>query len=149
MKKLLVLTLVFILAACSVPAPSQYDQNLKTWDGANVTHYRFKLSLICFCIFTDQMPLTVEVKDGEVVSVLNQAGEIVLPTDDLYQYYEPYLTIDRLFSQLGVALSGEAEEVLVTYNPTRGYPADLTIDYIKEAIDDELYIQVTDFEVLQ
>jgi hypothetical protein len=149
MKKLLVLTLAFILAACSVAAPSEYDQNLKKWNDANLTHYRFKLSLICFCVFTDQMPLTVEVQDGEVVSVTNQAGETVLPSDDLYQYYEPYLTVDRLFAELGVVLSGEAEEVLVTYDSTYGYPIDVSIDYIKEAIDDELYIQISDLEVLK
>jgi len=149
MKKLLVLTLVFILAACSVATPSEYDQNLKNWGDANLTHYRFKLSLICFCVFTDQMPLTVEVEDGEVVSVTNQAGETVVPSDDLYQYYEPYLTVDRLFAELGVVLSGEAEEVLVTYDSTYGYPVDVTIDYIKEAIDDELYIQISDLEVLK
>jgi hypothetical protein len=149
MKKLLVLTLVFILAACSVAVPSEYDQNLRKWDDANPTHYRFRLSLICFCIFTDQMPLTVEVKDGDVVSVTNQAGETVLPSDDLYQYYEPYLTVDHLFAELGVVLSGEAEEVLVTYDSNYGYPANIAIDYIKEAIDDELSIQVSDFEVLK
>lgn len=148
MKKLLVLTLALILAACSVAAPSEYDQNLSKWGDANITHYRFKLSLICFCVFTDQMPLTVEVKDGKVVSVTNQAGETVLPSDNLYQYYEPYLTVDLLFSKLDAALAGEAEEVLVTYDSTHGYPVDVTIDYIKEAIDDELYIQISDLEVL-
>ena len=149
MKKLLVLTLVFVLAACSIAAPSEYDQNIKKWGDVGLTHYRFKLSLLCFCVFTDQMPLTVEVKDGEVVSVTNQTGEMVLLSDDLYQYYEPYLTIDRLFSELSVVLSGEADEVLVTYDSANGYPVNITIDYIKEAIDDELYIQISDLEALK
>ncbi|MDP1546735.1 MAG: DUF6174 domain-containing protein [Anaerolineales bacterium] len=149
MKKIIPFALVLILVACSAAAPSEYDQNLKKWQDSNIAHYRYTLFLGCFCIFENDMPLTVEVKDGEVVSVTRSDGTIVNPSDSFYEFYEPYITMDRILLELETVLSSEADDVAVTYDPAYGYPANIAIDYIKEAIDDELSIQVSDFVVLE
>jgi len=36
----------------------------------------------------------------------------------------------------------------VTYDSTYGYPVEINIDFIKNAIDDELYLSASEFEVL-
>jgi len=148
MKKIILILLVFILAACSADG-SELSRNQQTWEDANISHYRFELNLSCFCAFRDQMPLTVEVKDGEVVSMTAADGNAVSADDPNYQHFVDLGTIDRLFAELeSVAGSANAGEVIVKYDPTLGYPTEASIDYIKEAIDDELYVSIAGFEKL-
>jgi hypothetical protein len=149
MKKLFVVFLVLVLAACSIVPASEFDQNLGKWQNADVSHYRFDLSLGCFCAFRSMMPLTIEVKNGEVVAISDASGIPLSLDDPNYEFFEQYLTIDRLFTALEADLGGEADEVTVTYEPLYGFPVDISIDRIKEAVDDELYIQVSNFEALQ
>jgi len=57
-------------------------------------------------------------------------------------------TIDRIFSELETDINGAADEVVVKYDPTYGFPTEASIDFIKEAIDDELYLTLSNFEEL-
>jgi hypothetical protein len=141
--------MVLILAACSAAAPSEYEQNLKKWEEAQISHYRYQLFIGCFCPFVEDMPLTIEVKNGDVVSIARADGTFVNPADAPYESYTVYATIDRVFLELEAALAGEADEVIVAYDPLYGFPASIAIDRIKEAIDDELSVQVSGFEVLE
>jgi hypothetical protein len=146
MKKLLLLFLVLILTACSGLGQSDFSRNQQKWQDANISHYRFNLFVGCFCAFTQDMPLVVEVKDGEVVSMEYQTGN---PIDDSSrEYFSKFATVDRLFSELEADLGGEADEVTVTYDSTHGYPTEINIDFIKEAADDELYLTISGFEAL-
>lgn len=158
MKTLLVILTVmaFVLAACSTGAQAEGDppqenqteieRNQEKWQNANISHYRYKLNLSCFCVFSQDMPLVIEVKDGEVVSMEYQSGNVIDATNR--ELFERYATIDRIFSELEADLAGAADEVTVTYDPTHGFPTDATIDVVKEATDDELYLTISDFEVL-
>ena len=148
MKKTILLILALILTACSVAAPSDFDRNRQTWQDANVPHYSFDLFVGCFCAFRDKMPLTVEVQNGEIVSMTYPHGTLVEATDPSYDIFTKYGTIDRIFSVLEAGLKGEAEDITVTYDSTHGFPADIYFDYIRAAADDELSIQVSNFEVL-
>jgi len=147
MKKclLFVLATVILLSACS-PAKTDLDQNRDKWTQANVTHYRFQLFVGCFCAFTQQMPLTVEVKDGEVMAITNNAGEAIAA--DMLAIFEQYDTIERLFDFVENAQK-DADEVKVDYDATHGFPARVSIDYIKNAMDDELSLSITNFEALK
>ncbi|HUG34368.1 MAG TPA: DUF6174 domain-containing protein [Anaerolineales bacterium] len=156
MKKLLLITLALVLAACSA-APSEPETpptgspaaERQTWEDANISQYRFELTLSCFCAFRDHMPLTIEVRDGKVVSITRADGQAVTPEDPNYEFYLTYGTIDDLFTRIESAKADpEAGEVTVTYDPTLGYPADASIDYILLAADDEMYFTVSGFETL-
>jgi hypothetical protein len=148
MKKILLISMVFILAACSASG-SELARNQQTWDKANISHYRFELTLSCFCAFNEQMPLTVEVQDGEVVSMAYADGQAVAADDPLREYFGKFATIDGLFAELETAMaSADAGDIIVKYDATLGYPTEASIDYIKEAVDDELYITVAGFEAL-
>lgn len=146
MKKILLLILSLLLAACS--SVSEYDQNLKKWQDADVAHYQFDLFIGCFCPFRDMMPLTIEVQNGDVVSITKPDGTAVVESDPSYQYFIEVATVERLFGQLDSSLNGGADEVFVTYDATYGFPATISIDQIKEAIDDEIAYQVENFKVL-
>jgi hypothetical protein len=146
MKKILLLALALLLVACS--AASEYDQNLKKWQDADVAHYQFDLFIGCFCPFRSVMPLTIEVENGEVVSITQADGVFVTAADPSYELFISVATVEGLFAQLDSSQNGDADEVLVTYDATYGFPTSISIDQIKEAVDDEISYQVENFEVL-
>ncbi len=148
MKKLLLLTLIFILAACSAGG-SELSRNQTKWQDAGITHYRMQLNISCFCAFRDQMPLTVEVRDGQIVSMENANGTQVLDTDANYEFFAPHATVDLLFADIEKAVSDGAESVTVTYDKTYGFPAEIAIDISQQMADEEMYYSITNFEALQ
>ena len=157
MKTLLLLFTFFalVVAACSSAAQAGGDQsgnqteierNLEKWRDANVSHYRYQLNISCFCAFRGDMPLVIEVMDGKVVSMEYESGKEIDPANR--ELFDKFATIDRIFKEVEAGLAGAADEVKVTYDETYGYPVDITIDYMKEATDDELYLTVSNFEAL-
>ncbi|HET7145494.1 MAG TPA: DUF6174 domain-containing protein [Anaerolineales bacterium] len=148
MKKLILLTLIVFVSACSFGTSTELEKNRQTWQDSGIRHYRFSLHIGCFCAFRDQMPISVEVQNGEVISMTYPNGSLVAVTDPNYETFSRHATIDRIFSELEAGLAGGADEVTVTYDPTRGFPNDIYFDYIKAAADDELSITASNFEVL-
>ena len=149
MKKLIFLTLIVILTACSAGTSTELEKNRQPWQDSGITHYRFSLNIGCFCAFRSQMPITVEVQNGEIISITYPDGTLAAETDPGYETFSRYATIERIFSELEAGLAGDAEEVTVTYDSARGYPSEIYFDYIKDAVDDELSLTVSNFEVLK
>ena len=149
MKKLLLITLAVILAACSAaPGGSEFSNNQQKWQDANINHYRMQLNISCFCAFRDQMPLTVEVLDEQIVYMAATDGTMVLDTDPNYEFFAPHATISLLFAELDAALNGGADSVTVTYDPTYGFPTEIGIDFSQETADEEMYYSISGFEAL-
>ena len=146
MRILLFILIVLALAACSTGSRTEIERNKEKWQDATITHYRYNLTLGCFCVFSQDMPLVIEVIDGKVVSMEYQSGNPIDPPNR--ELFERYATIDRIFSELEADLAGAADAVTVTYDPSYGFPTEATIDMVKEAIDDELYLTISDFEAL-
>ena len=92
MKKLLFVFLAFALAACSAGSQTEIERNQQKWQEADVSHYRFNLFIGCFCIFTQDMPLVIEVQNGEVVSMEYQNGNEI---DANGREYFPRFATDR------------------------------------------------------
>ena len=149
MKKLIFTFLIITLSACSAFAPGdELSQNHKKWQNANIPHYRFQLAIGCFCPVSGVMPLTVEVRDGEVIA-MQDVNEKDYPDGDPFgEFVLKYATIDRLFSELDSDPVREADKLTVTYDPTYGFPTEISIDYIERAMDDELAVTVSAFEPL-
>ena len=148
MKKYLLFLLVLVLSACSAGGNAEFNRNQAKWQDANITHYRFDLTVGCFCPFRSQMPVTVEVQDREVVSMVDANGETFPLTDPTSEFVLRYATIDRLFSELGSDSVQGADKLTVSYDPTYGFPSEISIDFIELAADDELYLSASDFEPL-
>ena len=149
MKKLILFTLSVILTACSFGSSSDLEKNRQIWQNSGITNYRFILNVGCFCVFRNQMPLTVEVQNGESISITYPDGTLVAETDPNYATFASHATIERIFSELEAGLAGGADEITVTYDSTRGFPSNIYFDYIKQAVDDELTLSISNFEVFK
>ena len=65
------LIMMLLLGACGrLTAQSDYRDNLAKWQAQDASHYRYQLSIGCFCPFLGQMPLTIEVKDGKAIELV-------------------------------------------------------------------------------
>ncbi len=147
MKKLLLLIIAIMLTACSaLQTKSEVDRASEKWQAANISHYRFNLFIGCFCVYTQDMPLIIEVKDGKVVSMKYQSGKEIESGN--LDYFQRFATIDKIFDELKKDLGGEADKVTVEYDETYGFPKQVSIDFIEQAADDELGLTVSEFEKL-
>ena len=147
MKKLLLVLMTLVLAACTaIGNQSEIEQNREKWQDANISHYRYHLNISCFCVFVENMPLIIEVQDGQVVSMEYQNGNEIDPS--LLELFNKYATIDHVFAEVEAGLNGAADNVVVKYDPTYGFPTEVTIDVEQQAADDELYLTLANFEEL-
>ncbi|HEX2697794.1 MAG TPA: DUF6174 domain-containing protein [Anaerolineales bacterium] len=147
MKKVFLSLALFaiLLSACSPLMNSEFSKNHDKWQVENISHYRFQLFVSCFCAFVEKMPMTIEVKDGQVVSMTYKDGTAV--SDQEREYFKQYDTINGLFDYTKDSIS-KADDIHIEYDSTYGYPANVQIDFIKQAADDELYLTVQGFEPL-
>ena len=149
MKKPGVIFLIFlvaILAACGASQRPAFEQNRSLWESQAIHHYRFNLRIGCNCPWYDLMPLTVEVQDGEIVSmVASNAGDI---TPYLQDTFRQHATIESLFDLVDSAISRRVYKLEVQYDPTHGFPTSIVIDPSRMIMDDQTGYYVTNLEVL-
>jgi hypothetical protein len=136
---------VLMLSACG--GGSTFQQNRDKWGRQNIDHYQFTVAISCFCPFAN-VEATYEVQTGQVV---NQSVESSPdnPVDEaqVSDFYQSYNTIEKVFDYVDKAIS-EADETTIEYDPTYGFPTDVSVDWIKQAIDDEMYLTISNFEPL-
>lgn len=146
MNKIIILLTALVLAACTVGGGSELSRNQAKWQQADIDRYRFQLGVSCFCPVSGLMPMTVEVQDGEVVSITDVNGQAFPESGPMYDFILRYATIERLFAELQSEEVQGADELNVAYDATHGFPSEVAIDFIEQAVDDELYISVSNFE---
>ena len=137
--------LVLILSACG--SGSTFQQNQDKWEGQNINHYRFTVAVSCFCPFAN-VNVTYEVQNGQVVNQSVQSSPDN-PVDEaqVSDFYQSYNTIEKVFDYVDGAIK-EADKTTIEYDSTYGFPNNITVDWIKPAIDDEMYLTISNFEVL-
>jgi len=146
------LALLVYLLASGLPGSSsqlrELDANAQKWESQHVGHYRMNVHIGCFCPFFDRMPVTVEVLDGEVVSVIDSQGRHV-PQDDPLRAFDnaKLMTVQGVFAYAREAIR-TADETTVSYDAALGYPVSLSIGRIKLAMDDELAVRISELQVL-
>ena len=95
----------------------------------------------CECLPEWTRPLYVEVRDGEVRTLLDaqtrQAptgfGDIAPPT------------VEYFFSVIEDALARNAYRLTVRYDPADGHPTFMQVDYDEQMVDDEFTIETREF----
>jgi len=141
---LTVCLLFLVLTGCA--ARNEMRENQQKWAAQNVTHYKFDLTIGCNCPWRSLMPLKIEVKDGQLVSMTDKNGQ---PTSTNYaETFNQAASIEKLFGILDHAI-GFASEVKVEYDPDYGYPTSIGIIYSKMITDNGIAYHVKNFEVLK
>ena len=127
----------------------ELEHNRTKWESQHITHYRMSLDLDDPSPYENRMPLTVEVKDGKLVSVVDAHGQSVsAENDDDFGYEQQYFTIPGLFSFAYKTVWENPPEILISYDPALGYPASIYVDPYTEPCCQEYAIGVQDFQVL-
>lgn len=145
---LLVLIPVLFGASCSVLGLDDYDDERErleaaraAWESQDIDDYSYVLRRICFCAGTTQ-PARIVVENGETVSVtIVETGEPVGEHE-----VEFFLTIPGLFDFVEDAIDREAHSIDVAYDPDRGIPLTISIDYEELAVDEEMAFEASQFE---
>jgi len=137
--------LVFSLSACS--GGSEIQQNRQKWEEQNITHYRFTVVVSCFCPYAG-VEVTYEVQNGKVVNQSVQpSSDRPIDEGQVTDFYQSYNTIEKVFDYLEQAQK-EADETSIDYDLAYGFPREVSIDRIKGAVDDEIYLSLSNFEPL-
>lgn len=128
------------LGGCTVLGIDEYDAERdrledarQLWSAQGWDSYAFTLQRLCFCAGgTD--PAEVVVLAGARVSVTVLETGLPVPAE----YAQYYLTVAELFDFVEDAIDRKAHEIVVSYHRTLGYPVSVRIDYIENAIDEEM-----------
>ncbi|MDZ8107728.1 MAG: DUF6174 domain-containing protein [Nostoc sp. DedQUE12a] len=122
----------------------QFNRNL--WTKQNISNYRYTFSNGCFCIPEARGPVIIEVRNGQTTSITSvETGQPVQNRE----YFEHYNTIPKLFNVIQDAISRRASSLDVAYNPRLGYPTKINIDYNSQIADEEIYLTIENFQVIQ
>lgn len=153
MKRNFLLLLILPIISCSLfnNENDGYEQALEQWNEAKSNNYEFTFNVGCFCpVYT---PARIIVQADTVYKILNPGTEdslMVQVDESSFQYAgdvypEVYKTIDELFDVIINARKQSANKIEVKYNSTAGYPESISIDYVKDAIDDEIGYTVSNY----
>ena len=114
------------------PEVDRLGEQRALWQALGLNDYTYDVQRICFCPFREGVRVTVV--DGAVAGATDLAtGEVLEPNEVQW-----YLTIDDLFDLVQDAYDENAHEVQVEFDPSRGYPTRIYIDYSEMIADEEL-----------
>lgn len=112
-------------------ARDAYSRNLAKWGDADIHDYQFIYNTYCFCVMLQNVVIVVQ--QDKVTSAFYQASGEYLPDNQL----AGLPTIDSLFNIIEDAINRNAYRLTASYNDDYGYPAEVSIDYEKNTIDEE------------
>ena len=125
------LTTLLLLGACASPTTPENDlADYRTlWEAQRLTDYTFDVVRNCYCL--GRADVRVIVKDGVITGVTELASEIARDP-------ETFRTINSLFDLVQDAYERDAHEIQVEFDPGRGYPTRIWIDYVEMMADEEM-----------
>ena len=109
-KRLILILVIVVLTACSASPNSDLSANRQKWQNQHITHYRFNLFVGCFCAFTSVMPVTIEVDNGKVISMVDKDGQ---PAAQFQDAVDQYATVEKLFGVIDSAVADHAYQLTV------------------------------------
>ena len=121
-------------------AQVELDSQRTLWEQTRSSDYTYEYNVLCFC--SDNLGQTVKatVTNGAIESVVYaESGEYGESGKPPVRWGGGlgYHTIDSLFDVIQDAITNEADQLTVSYNSEFGYPTNVEIDRMINAIDDE------------
>ena len=143
--------LLFFVTSCDKISKKDLKVEKAKWETLGATKYTFDYNISCFCGGLEHFPARFVVENNIIKEVLDidtglpktySSGTLV--SDSLPDLAK---TIDNLFDVVENARKS-ASELNVSFDEDNGFPTEIDIDQIRNAVDDETYYQVTNFEQL-
>ena len=120
-------------------AQVELDRHRSLWEQTRPNTYTYEYNVLCECSGNFGQAVAVTVQDGGVTSIVYAAsGAVPVQWGGARGH-----TIDSLFDVIHDAITGEADQLIVSYSSEFGYPANIAIDYNVNAVDDEYYLTAT------
>lgn len=120
--------------------------NRRVWEKQNITGYRYTFSNGCFCIPDARGPVVIEVRNGRTFSVSSVTTGQPVSNPEFFQNYN---TIPKLFNIIQDAIARQAVNLNVSYNSRHGYPTQINVDYNAQIADEELYLNINNFQIIR
>ncbi len=140
--------LLLFAAGCGITDNESDDDEIdlriaeQRWLRSGVQDYQIVVQHLCFCGYVRPVRLTV--RSGSIVSRVDaETGEPVPPQGSHIG------AIPDLFDLVREALEQDAYSLAVTYHVTYGFPTQINIDYIGNAVDDELAVKASEFQPMR
>jgi hypothetical protein len=143
--------LPLLLAACDIVSgedvweveEDRLARNAQLWSTSRPARYSFILQRVCFCGTEVTQRVLIEVADGAVTSRTYVDGDQPVPA----QWHDLFPDMEGVFDVVRDAVERRAAVLDVQYDPDRGYPRSVIIDYVENAVDEELTLRVSGFSV--
>jgi hypothetical protein len=125
-----------VALGCSEPSAEEEPRQHRTrtvqraeeiWHEKAPASYVFVQAFSCFC--QDTLPARIVVENGLVASATFPDGTAA-PA-------RRALTIDGYFAVIKEWIARNPDEIEMTYDETLGFPREITVDFFKNAVDDE------------
>ena len=138
---------VFLLISCSSDDDSfsnELNANRSLWASKNISDYKWNEFLGCFC---------GGVLDRQIIVVNSVKDSVVFDESQLFEGYtredvfNDARTVEEAFDFIAYIQTQDVASLSVEYDAIYGFPKNINIDYIKDAIDDEISYVYTDFEI--
>lgn len=139
----IVLGLVLLTLGCSDiygPQKNELSAARDLWVQSSSDGYSYEFRRSCFCPPDYTSLIRIEVLGGVVNSAIyvDTGNPVTDPTIAL--------TIAELFDEIQTAIDNEAFSIVATYDPVLGHPVSVSIDFIENAVDDEMAFSVSAFQ---
>jgi uncharacterized protein DUF6174 len=119
-------------------SPPELESQQNSWKLLGLRDYSFTYQPLCMCRGKG-LVYRVVVSDGKVVSFQHGSDPVRISSRDL-----PRPTVDSLFAWVRDAYARKAALVRVTYDPRFHFPANVSIDWNLNIIDDEFSFEASD-----
>ena len=122
------------------PEQAALNLNQAKWANLGLSDYRFTVGRVCFCPVEEE--IVVIVNNDEVSSAFFTPSGQMLDNDRVARTR----TIDDYFALIQRGIDEEFETLIVTYDPTYGFPESISIDESFMIADEERSFRLRDFQ---
>ena len=149
---LFVVPLALLLVSCSggsslstnTTEAVRLQRSRALWARNGVRDYVYTVRVSAFVASANRL-VRITVQNGRTVSITPDDGDPT-PLENDGRFFARFATVESLFNVIQQALNARADSISVDYDSVLGYPTRINIDYIRLAVDDELGVQVSQFE---
>ncbi len=148
---LVALLVVFALVSCTTDDDTmlrELAKNRELWEASNIENYSLNQRVSCFCAGPYSWTVFVKGKLKDKVEFDETQLEIGQTYDEIYEdVLNSARTVEEIFEFLERTINKEVASLRVEYNEEYGFPTLISIDYIENAVDDEIGYIYTDFNI--